>query len=1217
MRVSQYFRCILPQSRSRETISPAREVTQRNLSPVDLRNGACTSESIAQLAVLDPANTEINPRGLARLVGGLIRAIPLESDRGNAENGLIRELRRLGDLVEGGTLSSSELGLKLRDGFASASQEARRLARSIPSRDPNAKQLALTYRCYSALFTELKRIHLTAAAPHVMDEYVQRKAATLKKLVPTIGDRVSGSNIISNRRIGADHAFGPGTLGGALGANRFLLIDDDTETNFWKTYGGYAYGGVGGKLARWGGKLTGKLGLEGSRTYFETESLEDTLRLVANLDANQSPQRSAGPNHRKGSRTFRSIFNQFAKNALGRNYEPPAGAPSFLHDKKLTKGYNYAKLNLIALALDELTEGHSLSELIAAAYPSAASVARVMMECDAPLPENPIHRTVPLSEPFCQGLVGIKNVSAGAKAFLGKSSARNGLVEGEMGVSIEGNWNTMQIDARMARFSHEILDPAHHRDLAQTLKLHRQLESHSGGAARNGGSPRLFLYEKMKRELQGNEAEGPSRVPWEGCDEDCYGGIVSISRGLLEAISSPDSAKLRAAASACKRLSADYLSFLDDAARVMAKRDRRTPTHLVSALERERLEAFQRINDRIWNGAYPGGSAKALKDPRKLVAQSHDAAGLALGYAGIYLAVLKREMSTRPHLQTQENLAAIEQADSAYHDARQLLDRAYLPMKKEAIASYGIFEEAGLWRKHICSGKATARMGADLGFLSAATKGKANTPGAISITNEAGQVVLSGEATYQNQVSHPNGARVGQFVVLNLTLTGGAPLLGAHLRKGVLSALKKVYRGADVAQVEHHASDIVRQLQGVVLDQTDGVSIVLKLRKAPGGQKYQVQYLRVLANKDSGFRATVPIPTPTGIVNLNLSTTDSVQSTMFEVAGPDLGYLVLQHKKLLELLEKENRSPSSSLSDLFMHDGRMKNRYFGFSSTIVDVVKEYVHFREALEPGGGAAPGRQAASEFFRFNSQEPFKRVGAVASEVAKIAPGSTRQGHDVFEPQPNALQEVGRLPSMLEIERAGEHVKTLKTVDDRLAYFCGEGRFIFDAFTRIVTATRRINSAAMMRVASSDMAKTGHGFRTKLDVERLQKEARSATASRGSTNMAREALGSLGAGVPEEPGGQEEVFYDCREDFDEPGDDSWKSRTIADVLGEFQGGVSGRAQGALRLTTQQRLEILRALGASEPEATLSRDARSRWSSLFRLRPVRRGNGSPEGASQ
>jgi len=92
---------------------------------------------------------------------------------------------------------------------------------------------------------------------------------------------------------------------------------------------------------------------------------------------------------------------------------------------------------------------------------------------------------------------------------------------------------------------------------------------------------------------------------------------------------------------------------------------------------------------------------------------------------------------------------------------------------------------------------------------------------------------------------------------------------------------------------------------------------------------------------------------------------------------------------------------------------------------------------------------------------------VAQIARQVESHAPGSTARGAVPHEsPALSTDIQVGHL----DLDAARRHVQTLATIDQRVDYFCGEGRELLDAFAAIVGNARAINSAALFHVDSRD---------------------------------------------------------------------------------------------------------------------------------------------------
>lgn len=176
-----------PTTHEIELIQIIRSPGTKSASTVD------TARQAAQGAVFNQDGT-LNHANLERFVAGLIEQLPPLPANAHPRltqrrEQLIRQLTHIPvPVAEGAPADAGQL-LEIRDKFAAAANDARKLAQHFLGhrfpRHPD-KQAALLYSCLAANLVELKRLHLTAAAPAATDSYVQRERANLEKRIPTL-----------------------------------------------------------------------------------------------------------------------------------------------------------------------------------------------------------------------------------------------------------------------------------------------------------------------------------------------------------------------------------------------------------------------------------------------------------------------------------------------------------------------------------------------------------------------------------------------------------------------------------------------------------------------------------------------------------------------------------------------------------------------------------------------------------------------------------------------------------------------------------------------------------------------------------------------------------------------------------------------------------------------------------------------------------------------
>ncbi|HEV3423860.1 MAG TPA: type III effector protein [Paraburkholderia sp.] len=1030
--------------------------------------------------VIDPDTGALDKPRLRQTVSALIDALPaLPDDIASKHptsialrNRLIEELDAIETLAADNTrLRPDELGLAVRDTFAKASRTAKVLAHYVDRRhvsDNGPRPSAATYFMIAGLLTELKRTHLSAAAEDIVNEYAGREVKNLERVAPGISHGVSGPNVSTTTSVGLSyaplHTHSALTAQAGASSSKTLFADDDRDIDFWTSYGISLKAGVGGKireLANWTGQASGQLNYTGGDIYFEHDDLRELVKLIANLDANRSWIRSAGPKTRKLVHGLEELRNNMSR-FVGRNYAPAAGRPYYLNDGKIAKGHNAWKATFLSELLDQHLGHDRFGKLMSAAYPSVGDVLRQRMADEERLPAA-TRRDVPDSVAYADRLVAFRQATVSGDANLGNATSGNTNLEasGTFDASLKGD--LMQFFTETANAPHQLLDPAYHKDFKATFSLHRQLDALCGAPP----PPQLHLYDAMRKRLSdAGPARDAAAAPFSGHEQLLYGDAENVPAQFRHAIAQPGPQQLEQAAAQAERLTGTYRSFIDDSMALLARNDRFMPRAQRAELRNARAEAFARINDEIWGGRYPHSEEKALAHPEEFVARSHASISLALGCVGSHIALVKQQLASQGDAR---HASAMANADTRYDTARKLLDRVYLPLKKYDVQKNGPLKDKSTWERWDAALKLQASGGAQANTLGAILGrwGKSLSP--VSITNDAGDVTASAEVKVMKATRQVNPGRVGTFWQITLTTQGGAPLLGSMLEQAVRKAVERMNTSLATDAPKIDPSEAIRQVQGLALNVSDGSSIVMKFRQAPGAsaRATDLQYIRVLGNKSSGLGVSASLPTHVGTFTPTLSFTDSSQGFEGEIIGPDLSYLMMQHPKLAGLLEQAEHDDADGLKRLFEQNPRVRNGYFGHSQTIVEVVSRYADYlrvKTEAAARGQSLENTPMVNEFQRYYATQPFARVAEIARQVEAYAPGKTAGGAAPDEP-PVPLGndiEIGNL----DLDAARRHLQTLDTVDQRADYFCGEGRPLLDAFAAIVGNTRAINSAALFHV-------------------------------------------------------------------------------------------------------------------------------------------------------
>ncbi|UTV59787.1 hypothetical protein [Burkholderia arboris] len=1059
-------------------------------------------------AVIHPDSGALDATRLQQTVNALVAALPdIPADIANGHprvaalrNRLAQQLSEIGNAAEATRAHPERQHLAVRDGFARAADTSRKLARDLDSSavkrnagDGGAAS-AREYDLFSALMTELKRTHLSAAAPDLMAHYTGREAERLERVAHGIGQGVSGPNVVTSTGASLGYSNGIGNVTGSASGGHTVFSDDDRDVLFFPSAGATVQGGVGTEISGWAARINGQASYSGGGTYFEHADLKDLLALVANRDANRSAITSAGPNTRKlehGRQRIMAAVSQL----FGRNYVSEPGRPYFLADKKLEKGFNGVKLALLATELDEALHRNDdaprFDEIIQAAYPAVGDVVRQRVADRERLPLA-TRRDVPVSVAYADRAVAFRNATLGVDARLGRSTGDSENIGAKGAFDLLARGELMQFFVESASAPHQILDLSHYKDLKATLAVHRQLDALCSDVP----PAALELYGMTRERLQGEHGTDPLPAAL-AHDGALYGDEASIPSQFHDVIRHPTAAHLERAGAEAEALQQLYLTFIEDAATVLARGDRFLPRAATERLEAERGHAFARINDEIWHGRYP--EADALAHPDTFVSASYASISLALGAVGTHIGIAKERLSLDA---SENNRAAVTRADGSYARTRELLDNVYLPMKHYDVQKNGPLEEQGKWQRWHGVVRGTAAGGATINAMGALLGHWNKSLGPVDVTNETGSLTLSAEAKFLYADHQINPIRAGKFWQITLTANGGKPLAGAALGMAVRKALNQLNEALATDEPKVDSAEIARQMQGLVFDASEGSTIVMKFRQPPelSAKSTHLQYVRVLHNQNAGLNESLTIPTPAGLFTPGISHADSSQGFVGEIMGSDLSYLILQHPRLAAVLDHPDAATPEGLKARFDANPRVRNGYFATPSTVVDTIERYAVFLDAKAQAtrhGTRIEDAPKVNEFFRMLASEPFSRVADHARRTQLNAPGAAANGG---WPSPDSDASWADDVDLTGIDLAAARARLAAagSIDERTTYLCGEGRPLLDAYAKIVGNMREINAGTLFHAEPRP-----HGFRTVLrdTIKPLRESAAIRTAPRRDT--------------------------------------------------------------------------------------------------------------------
>lgn len=1032
--------------------------------------------------------------------------------------------------------------LAVRDRLAAAADAALELAggnKPWTRRHPDADARQF-YAGMASTLMQLKRTALSAAAPSLAKSWAKRELDRMERSVPTI-DYMSRSMLADDTGAGINHDFGPAGVGASFNRNRTFWFDDDRDANYWNGYSGSLSAAGPGS---WLMALQILLSAEGGSVYFETDSMEELLRLLLNHDANHQALRvfmqSASPRMRDVFTKLRHIAQGLERGFLGRIHSEDPDKPHYLSDDKISKGANLTLLHLHARTLDQLSislhssnaedgsdarQSGAFVQLLGQAFPTPSE--RVARGEGFP---DPLAATIPDSDPLGHGKAPYRNYRLAATTGLGKfHDIASGVSTGAGGAATISS-NLFLFLLKNVESSATLLDPIYHADPRLTFILLGQT------VAERSGSPRLALFRQVMERF-GTEADADLVLTHS--DQEYYGPLDAIPECFRTAIAGPlslEDARRRIydLEQQCIRLHRTYIDFMSSAAVIAAKPDRFTHKTAIPMLDRIRQRVFGTINDAIWGdrsgkAGYPPGMQKALKNPDRFIAASHDAIGLALGLAGIYLAIAKRRMAqlaaAQESSQRDDYARAIYDADTAYMTAKMALVQTGLPLKRASVfLTDPTFQDRGTSRRFNAVGQISGSGGVPVNIPETIVEQAGENMAGNSISTAAGTATGTIRIRLQHADLQINPSRQGQYVEAKVTFTAGAPMLGQALVGTLMHALQKVYlNSSDPRAWERQRASLAEQLQGLACNVSAGAGVTVRLRRFPNAAPldFRLQFVQLHDQKTGGASVGIPLPHPAGVTALGLNRQQTLQNVVTEYMGPDIGYLMLQHKKLervmkhagsiaaehdavendvLKAIFTGNTDPDASWRDAIFanHGGSwVAESYFGIGSMIPRVIDEYLAYLNSADQTEEAVQSADSPddahffSEFQRYfdsrSEDEPFRRVAETAMEAKHYAPGSTFHAQigtgervDPFVVPPSLRTPVAapNLSSDWNWEQQRAVIMGLRTLQERIDYYCSEqGRPVLDWFIHIVERARAIHNLSRHRAV-----KTRHGFQTSL---------------------------------------------------------------------------------------------------------------------------------------
>jgi hypothetical protein len=1017
---------------------------------------------------IDPVAQRVQPATVARFAKGVADCLPTLPDGAGAKSRKMKfrldaalvDLQALGAGKRQWTAGA--IGLETRHRFARASKAALHLSSALHT--DSLKPAGQFYKDLGRFLNELKRMHLTAASGDVLREFAQAEAVRMGQAAPGLDVRKSGAVLKSGIEVDAKGGLaGIANIGGGANRGNTFEVDPDTKLVYTNEAGVSASGGIGGGLGDLVAEGQVAVGFQDGN-YIKSSNLVDGIRLDMNRLANKGSLigRSASPRAMRVIRRWNQARNAATRVLLGQRHLGHPNAPLFLSDAKIAKGaFNTGVLHDMARELDRQLGGNALQTLVAQGYPHVETGMRQHRKHAAGLPLSPLRKALPvpdqsLSSARTAAGFGNRQLWFKAEGAVKLPAAPGGagpaaFASGGAGLSHE--WYA----AERLRPAHRLLDVDYTRDYRETFRIHSALTQQLST------SPLLHLYRDVHDRVSPGMVPGVPLPPLREADEQVFGAHTSIGEPFRHSMQHPAASKLKAIETACSRLSDRYGLLVSRARELVSSPPRKLPLHLQVDMRHRQREAAVQLNGQFFGGAYPGGADAALRDPLRFVAQCYDAASLALGAAGTHLVIVKRQLQAGGSTVQGRQARRIVDAENAYKQAAQLIESVNLPIKEETLLRHGVLHAISPTHKTIAALDVKAGGGGLLRPVKAVAGilGKKPVP---DVSNQAAQLSLATRARLEHVSKHNNSAKRGDHLELRLSAQGGAPVVGTALAAAFERAVGRAYPGVDFGQAVGRG-ELMRQLNGLLGDVADGATVVLGLRRFPGAGKtdFRTQYLRLQQEHSSGTDLGLPF----GVASVNLKVNELTESPHVEVLGNDLGYHVLQFVTLQPLVKKQ--AEGASMKALFEADAYLKHKYFANGHAVTDIVKAYEEF--VRNPA--TADGASHAHEFHRYAAKPKFIALAERAHDAGHFGPGKwAGQGVDVVAtPAPAPMSVPIPLPP-IDWERVNARLDASRSTDERLAFFMGEGRPLFDAYVDIVARYADLNN----------FAKSNHGFRVGL---------------------------------------------------------------------------------------------------------------------------------------
>ena len=1068
--------------------------------------------------VIDPETKEVNKEQLKELSVQLQEFLDKASvSFGKAFTTELKdELSKLAALADqevndgrAHEIAGSNLGNAVRDSYAKAKKICEKHAKKAA--DGSGKQAKLS--AMAALFSELKRHHLSASATPAFKEFGEKETGYMMQANPGMVLTHSGAGVFNTKAASLGVTFGAhkiahGEAGMGFEKAEELMVDDDADQNSWSRYGLTGRLGVvlnGGII---GGKIQGKIKTSYGTNYTESESYQDQAKIFAKYKIEDSYVNKMSPSAGSSARKWKEWFKGYGKTtkALTGAAYTSAHAPIYLTEKKVAKGsHNTSIIHALAKKVDP-----QLGMLMEEAYP-------------------------PLTRPMTYSPVSLPVGGAGRRGKEGVSfTAVEMALEGSMSVGIPGlatvtdgymsaganvsgalTGRRREYDNELMMPTHTLLSAAFTKSMQKSLDIWNMIEERSPNDSRL--SSKLSLYKGMKDAIRNATGDYDPKTLY---DAAFFGPESTIPEAFLNSIRAPDD-KLDALADVlvaeCNKLGKVYETFQQNAGILNAVSERRASQQVKKQYTTLQSTAFAAINESVWGAA--GGSGAKLselignsggKKRKEFLADSYDVISTALGGAGTHLEILKAKVAAMDNPPA-DLVKKIMEADASYSKVNEALLKADIPLHESTLHRYSTVTWFAPTTKNEIEGKLSLSVGAQPDFVQNAME-TYDTETTMALDTAA--LGISGTATVRwSKANHPNLTRGGDFRDMSLSIGAGpGPLLGTAVEKVVIAAITKMRKdldGVDIAPAEIAAiRDSIKTMMSTgVLDNVKNIVLSWKQHKfsEAGDTAYRQQYFRVAEQGSNTVGAPVTIPlAPHVTLTAGASVAQSMSIPLYEMMGPDLSYHLLAYTHLDEV-HKEAKAAHQNAQFVARMSGNMiykvpdelellrttfdsnsfrKNQFFS-TNAILDVVKDYGDFLDWKSKG--LLPATRPESGFLFYDRPE-IQEVAKNARKVESLAAGKSlftveknAQGGEELKKQqepPSLTEPLSDVVSKEELEAFEQKIQTklaqkraddpeaTLTPDERADLFLStkEGKRVFESYMKIISTYKEINKVSLV---------------------------------------------------------------------------------------------------------------------------------------------------------